>query len=218
MLGASEASIKRLPSLSTASDMVDEHRSEVCHLLHISLEGLTGGVTTSGELSRIWSLELQWFTPEEANEVVTVLIERGWLTESDGRISPPPGVDLSRPPLGWRPSRRRLLGIPVLSESPMTPTDREPVTEAPDKPKPMPRISDPTPSNLPPDRAEGSIPGLIAMIADSSALANKEVMRRAQRKRRALGPVTLWMALALVAREQGVDMHDVTSAIEADYA
>tara|TARA_B100000678_G_C18096351_1_gene456907 strand:+ start:94 stop:396 length:303 start_codon:yes stop_codon:yes gene_type:complete len=100
----------------------------------------------------------------------------------------------------------------------MTPTAREPVTEAPDKPKPMPRISDPTPSNLPPDRAEGSIPGLIAMIADSSALANKEVMRRAQRKRRALGPVTLWMALALVAREQGVDMHDVASAIETDYA
>ena len=198
--------------------MVDEHRSEVCHLLHISLEGLSGGVTTSGELSRIWSLELQWFTPEEANEVVTVLIERGWLTESDGRISPPIGVDLSRPPLGWRPSRRSLLEIPVLSESPMTPTAREPVTEAPDKPKPMPRISDPTPSNLPPDRAEGSIPGLIVIIADSSALANKEVMRRAQRKRRALGPVTLWMALALVAREQGVDMHDVASAIEADYA
>jgi|TARA_B100000446_G_C10233401_1_gene226787 hypothetical protein len=53
------------------------------------------------------------------------------------------------------------------------------------------------------------------MIADKSALENKEVMRRAQRKRRALGPVTLWMALALVAREQGLDMHDVTTAIEA---
>ena len=198
--------------------MEDKHRTEVCHLLHISLEGLSGGATTSGEMSRIWSLELQWFTPEEANEVVAVLIERGWLTDSDGKISPSIGVDLSRPPLGWRPSRRRLLGIPLLSEPPATPPAREPVTEAPEKPKPMPRISDPTPSHLLPDRAEGSIPGLIAMIADSSALANKEVMRRAQRKRRALGPVTLWMALALVAREQGVDMHDVASAIEADYA
>ena len=218
MLGASEASIKRLPSLCLASDMEDKHRSEVCHLLHISLEGLSGGVTTSSEMSRIWSLELQWFTPEEANEVVAVLIERGWLTDSDGKISPSTGVDLSRPPLGWRPSRRRLLGIPLLSEPPATPPAREPVTEAPEKPKPMPRISDPTPSHLLPDRAEGSIPGLIAMIADSSALANKEVMRRAQRKRRALGPVTLWMALALVAREQGVDMHDVASTIEDDYA
>jgi len=53
------------------------------------------------------------------------------------------------------------------------------------------------------------------MIADKSALENKEVMRRAQRKRRALGPVTLWMALALVAKEQGLDMHDVTAAIKA---
>ena len=218
MLGAIEASIKHLPPLSPAGDMEDKHRTEVCHLLHISLEGLSGGATTSGEMSRIWSLELQWFTPEEANEVVAVLIERGWLTDSDGKISPSIGVDLSRPPLGWRPSRRRLLGIPLLSEPPATPPAREPVTEAPEKPKPMPRISDPTPSHLLPDRAEGSIPGLIAMIADSSALANKEVMRRAQRKRRALGPVTLWMALALVAREQGVDMHDVASVIEADYA
>ena len=213
-----EASIKHLPPLSPAGDMEDKHRTEVCHLLHISLEGLSGGATTSGEMSRIWSLELQWFTPEEANEVVAVLIERGWLTDSDGKISPSIGVDLSRPPLGWRPSRRRLLGIPLLSEPPATPPAREPVTEAPEKPKPMPRISDPTPSHLLPDRAEGSIPGLIAMIADSSALANKEVMRRAQRKRRALGPVTLWMALALVAREQGVDMHDVASTIEDDYA
>jgi len=218
LLGAIEASIKHLPPLSPAGDMEDKHRTEVCHLLHISLEGLSGGATTSGEMSRIWSLELQWFTPEEANEVVAVLIERGWLTDSDGKISPSIGVDLSRPPLGWRPSRRRLLGIPLLSEPPATPPAREPVTEAPEKPKPMPRISDPTPSHLLPDRAEGSIPGLIAMIADSSALANKEVMRRAQRKRRALGPVTLWMALALVAREQGVDMHDVASTIEDDYA
>ena len=89
------------------------------------------------------------------------------------------------------------------------------MTRAPTESKPMPRVSDPTPSNLPPDRAEGSIPLLIGIIADKSALENKEVMRKAQRKRRALGPVTLWMALALVAREQGLDMHEVTTLIEA---
>lgn len=64
------------------------------------------------------------------------------------------------------------------------------------------------------DRAEGSIPVLIDLIAKESGLANREVVRRAQRKRRALGPVTLWMALALVAREQGLDMERVTAAIE----
>jgi hypothetical protein len=64
------------------------------------------------------------------------------------------------------------------------------------------------------DRAEGSIPVLIDLIAEESGLANREVVRRAQRKRRALGPVTLWMALALVAREQGLDMERVAAAIE----
>ena len=64
------------------------------------------------------------------------------------------------------------------------------------------------------DRAEGSIPVLIDLIAKESGLANREVVRRAQRKRRALGPVTLWMALALVAREQGLDMERVAAAIQ----
>ena len=64
------------------------------------------------------------------------------------------------------------------------------------------------------DRAEGSIPVLIDLIAQESGLANREVVRRAPRKRRALGPVTLWMALALVAREQGLDMERVAAAIE----
>ena len=49
------------------------HQQDVCHLLHISLEGLSGGTTTHDQLSRIWSLELQWFPPEEADEVVSML-------------------------------------------------------------------------------------------------------------------------------------------------
>jgi hypothetical protein len=46
-------------------------------------------------------------------------------------------------------------------------------------------------------------------------LDQREVVRRAQRKRRALGPVTLWMAIALLAREQSLDMHEVLEIIES---
>ena len=192
------------------------HQQDVCHLLHISLEGLSGGTTTRDELSRIWSLELQWFTPKEADEIVAALAERGWLIESESKLSPSHGLKLSRPPLGWRPIPRRLLELPQFQQVPPTqPTSVPEVARVVTESKPMPRVSDSILSALPPDRAEGSIPQLIGMIADKSALENKEVMRRAQRKRRALGPVTLWMALALVAREQGLDMHDVTTAIEA---
>ena len=195
--------------------MEKDHQQDVCHLLHISLEGLSGGTASHGELSRIWSLELQWFTPEDANRIVSVLCERGWLTESEGRLGPAIGLELSRPQLGWRPVPRRLLGVPEYEVPQEPPAPTPEATRTPTEPKNMPRVSDPTPSNLPPDRAEGSIPQLIGIIADKSALENKEVIRRAQRKRRALGPVTLWMALALVAREQGLDMYEVTTAIEA---
>ena len=47
---------------------------------------------------------------------------------------------------------------------------------------------------------------LLDQIAEAAGLDRKEIMRRAQRKRRALGPVTLWMALLLVAREQQLPM------------
>ena len=69
-------------------------------------------------------------------------------------------------------------------------------------------------SNYPPDRSEHNIPNLIKYIANKSKIENREVVRRAQRKRRSLGAVTLWMALALVAREQGLDMVEVSSLIE----
>ena len=66
----------------------------------------------------------------------------------------------------------------------------------------------------PPDRSESNIPALIRFIAKKSKIDNREVVRRAQRKRRSLGPITLWMSLALVAREQGLDMVEVSSLIE----
>ena len=63
------------------------------------------------------------------------------------------------------------------------------------------------------DPASAHITTLLEQIADSSGLERKEVMRRAQRKRRALGPVTLWMSLLLVAREQKLAMRPFMQTI-----
>jgi hypothetical protein len=54
---------------------------------------------------------------------------------------------------------------------------------------------------------------MISLVSRRSGLERREVVRRAQRKRRALGPVTLVMALALLAREQSLDMHEVMELI-----
>jgi hypothetical protein len=65
------------------------------------------------------------------------------------------------------------------------------------------------------DPATAHITVLLERISESSNLDRKEVMRRAQRKRRALGPVTLWMALLLVAREQRLSMPGLVRTISA---
>ncbi len=203
--------------------MSEAHEQEIGRLLQISMAGLPGDSTTREELSRIWSLELQWFTPQEADLIADRLSERGWLVEAEGRLSPPLDLELPCPPLGWRPLARRMVDPPEfkrhanLSQTRSTPRETKEEVVEPLEPKQqrMPRISDPGPTTMPLDRAEGSIPELISMIGEKSGLENKEVIRRAQRKRRALGQVTLWMALALVAREQGLDMHAVNLAIES---
>ena len=67
--------------------------------------------------------------------------------------------------------------------------------------------------DYPPDWAEASIKPMISWISKESGLSQKEVVRRAQRKRRALGPVTLWFSLSLVAREQGLEMSAIMELI-----
>tara|TARA_B100000530_G_scaffold309166_1_gene234715 strand:- start:73 stop:216 length:144 start_codon:yes stop_codon:yes gene_type:complete len=42
-----------------------------------------------------------------------------------------------------------------------------------------------------------------------SGLGKREVIRRAQRKRRALGPVSLEVAMLLLAREQNLELENL---------
>ena len=54
--------------------------------------------------------------------------------------------------------------------------------------------------------SEGMEGKLVYLIASMSGLEKREVIRRAQRKRRALGPVSLEVAMLLLAREQNLEM------------
>ena len=194
--------------------MAEGHPLEVGRLLYSALYDAPQQSATRDDLSRVWSLELQWFTPEQSDSIIDHLCSSDWLVIDATMLSPAPSPTLSRPPFGWRPIANNILSLPnlVLQEKSAEPLD-DPVQIARQA---KPRITDPEGSDLPPDRAEGSIPALIGIISDESGLQSKEVLRRAQRKRRALGPVTLWMALALVAREQGLDMDEVVSAIDTE--
>jgi len=87
--------------------------------------------------------------------------------------------------------------VEEIPEPPSAPPER--IAAPPDAPDP-PESADRTPSE------EETKSKLASMIASMSGLEKREVIRRAQRKRRALGPVSLEMAMLLLAREQNLEM------------
>ena len=212
-------------------------QSDISRILFTIFDGIETPGIQKVDVVRLWSLEMQWFYPEESERVLNALTEAGWILQEGETLHLTEGVKLEIPSLGWRPMTRRMLSPPrcTLSASEEKPTTNSDFSQPrvssreenhtnsiTKESHSQPRVGKPTQESslespksfTPVDRAEGSIPTLIQLIASQSGLDNKEVVRRAQRKRRALGPVTLWMALALVAREQGLDMQRVSSAID----
>ena len=211
--------------------------ADISRILFTIFDGLEPQKIDQSDVVRLWSLEMQWFSPEESQSVIDALSEAGWISRQDVTLYLSEGVKLEIPSLGWRPMTRRMLSPPIYN---LTEKDRSgdsasdlsqprvnAIKEIDNQSKNQESFSRPkviienqgtkkdsSNKSMPIDRAEGSIPTLIELIASQSGLPNNEVVRRAQRKRRALGPVTLWMALALVAREQGLDMESVSSAID----
>ncbi|MBF26418.1 MAG: hypothetical protein CMA98_01265 [Euryarchaeota archaeon] len=165
------------------------------------------------DLVRLWSLELQWMKPEEASLVIEKLIQSGWFKLENNFVSPAIFDKKSIPSLGWQPMLRIISSPPIFNSESTSFVDEEEVKSeiVVNVVESEKNISE---EKYPPDRSESNIPALIRFIAKKSKIDNREVVRRAQRKRRSLGPITLWMSLALVAREQGLDMVEVSSLIE----
>ena len=191
--------------------MHDEFINEIQKLFFVSF---SDDIELSiSDLERLWSLELQWMMPEEASSVIKKLIQSGWLVSESNMLSPVNIDEYNSPSLGWQPMLRIISSPPLFVSESVSPS----LVKTEIKPEIVVNVvqSEIASSEThPPDRSESNIPSLIRYIAKKSEIDNREVVRRAQRKRRSLGPVTLWMSLALVAREQGLDMVEVSSLIE----
>jgi hypothetical protein len=53
------------------------------------------------------------------------------------------------------------------------------------------------------------VPRLVKYIARKSGIEVTEIERRMQRKQRALGPITPWLCLIFIAKEQGLAVDDI---------
>ena len=192
--------------------MSDESINEIQKLIFVSFS--EDKKLTISDLERLWSLELQWMIPKEASSVIKKLIKSGWLVLENNLVSPI-NLDKKYPPsLGWQPMLRIISSPPIFVPESVPYSVEKVDIESEIVVNVIQSEKNSSLSKHPPDRSESNIPSLIRFIAKKSKIDNREVVRRAQRKRRSLGPVTLWMALALVAREQGLDMVEVSSLVE----
>ena len=162
------------------------------------------------DLERMLSFDMGWLTPDQATEAVQALIRAGWLTGDEENLKPVDGFQNSVTPLGWHPRPERLYNPIPYGEEDVSDTVEGTSIMAP---KVEQKKSIPNLQNADDDPRARTTKRLLKFIARSSGLSAEEVQRRAARKQRALQHVTAWMALALVAREQGLEMNSVIEAL-----
>ena len=181
---------------------------DVERLIHATFHDSPPIPLSEQELVRIWSLDMHWISPELSSEIIESLCQTGWLIRSKDLFFPDPRICSNPPPLGWSPIVRRLKNPPSFVPKPSRASKPELKVKSNE-----PQIELSTSHDYPPDWAGNNIKPMISWISEESGLTQKEVVRRAQRKRRALGPVTLWFSLSLVAREQGLEMSTIMELI-----
>lgn len=163
------------------------------------------------DIERILSFDMEWIAPDEAEKVVQALIGKGWLSGEEDALTPTVSLTGVQSPLGWFPRPSRLLHPVHPEEKRPLPTMTESIPAsrpaAPLKSGTMLHVSD---SDDP--RAKRT-QRLSKFISKSSEISLDEVERRAKRKQQALGYVSTWMCLALVAREQNLSMKEIIDAL-----
>ena len=166
---------------------------DIAKVLVLTWRGINSALE-AGNIARIWSLDQRWLEPQEADAAVSSLVENGWLIEVEGGLKP---VELQKDlktSLGWFPRPSNLMHPPKFQQSGQTSIPKQAIDEKEQV-----------------EKNEQSIDEFHLMISEQSGLEPQEVKRRCDRKKRVLGTVEEWLCIALVAREQGLDVTALAS-------
>ena len=168
------------------------------------------------DIERILSFDMGWLSPEEAGEVVKALIDSGWLTGDLDALS---SVLTSNPvttPLGWFPRPSRLMN-PIKYDSvkfqdASNDVERVVVNQPNNTTtKVVNEIGEQ--ENITKDPRSKMERRLKKFVSKQSKLDMDEIERRILRKKNALGMVSNWLCIALIAREQGLEMNSIVEAL-----
>ena len=168
------------------------------------------------DVERMLSFDMEWLSPDDAEIAVQSLISAGWLCGEENALTPSINISGVTAPLGWFPRPSRLTN-PVsvkLNEE----TNETIVSESVDEAitieaMPTKKIEITTQEENHSDPRVKLTKRLTKFIAKNSKIEVEEVERRANRKHKALAVATNWMCLALVAREQGIQMQEIVDAL-----
>lgn len=193
--------------------MTDEDYYDICRVLSLCYRGVE--VLSDLDLERILSFDMGWLTPEDAETAVSALIDKGWLVGNRDELTLSGEIEEKETPPGWFPRPTRLtepVKFTVVKQD-STPNMGEDNIGV-DKQTIAVPIAKPNSHEMN-DPREKLAGRLTKFIARQSKLSVEEINRRATRKKQALVYVSNWFCLALVAREQGMEMESIVSSLSS---
>ena len=196
--------------------MADADVDDICRVLAVCFRH--GSSLSDLDIERILSFDMGWLSPEQASSAVKALTDNGWLVGNDESLKPVVQNNTTTTPLGWFPRPSRLIN-PVRYDSKLFSNEVDSVSVNVEKEISKPDISskvETKPQSISKDPRAKMERRLKRFVAKQSKLEIEEIERRVARKKSALSFVTGWMCIALVAREQGLEMDDITKALSGN--
>tara|TARA_S200000501_G_scaffold122239_2_gene115143 strand:- start:3153 stop:3749 length:597 start_codon:yes stop_codon:yes gene_type:complete len=195
--------------------MADADVEDVCRVLAVCFR--SGETLSDLDIERILSFDMGWLSPEEASGSVKALIDSGWLIGDLDSLSSVLTNNSITTPLGWFPRPSRLIS-PVKYDSVKFEefnqkdellSNNSPGDEDLNQPLQQ-KVSVESTSKDPRSKIERR---LKKFVSKQSKLEMEEIERRILRKKNALGMVSNWLCIALIAREQGLEMTSIVEAL-----
>jgi len=195
--------------------MADADVEDVCRVLAVCFR--SGETLSDLDIERILSFDMGWLSPEEASGSVKALIDAGWLIGDLDSLSSVLTNNSITTPLGWFPRPSRLIS-PVKYDSVKFEefnqkdellSNNSPGNEDLNQPSQQ-KVSVESTSKDPRSKIERR---LKKFVSKQSKLEMEEIERRILRKKNALGMVSNWLCIALIAREQGLEMTSIVEAL-----
>ena len=193
-------------------DVTDEDYDDIRRVIAICFRGISK--MSDIDLERVLSFDMEWLSPEQSEQVVSKLMETGWLKGNRDELSPSFDTKGISTPIGWFPRPSRLISPADFRDSPKVEL-KQSISQTPTAKSSTKVTNKVLAENQSTDPRSKMAARLKKYIARQTKIPVEEIERRAERKQKALGYATVWLALALVAREQNLAMEQIITALSS---